>query len=232
MTSKHPREVTEELARREGTFTDEFMRKAEEEAENGRKGMLQATESGEEIREDLREAVEIYVSIECNEKGFSRTNIEAICRRGQSTKAPGQGYTGEKGIGFKSIFKFANRTHIRSGPYYLELDHRRDLSMFTPQWDEDFFEKHEKKYQTTIILERICNESKDSSSAFKIDVDAVDPVLILFLRRIVRLHLTLYKSRTDHKPVISKRFRHVDWTPDSGIESLKDEDTNRMRRFY
>jgi sensor histidine kinase regulating citrate/malate metabolism len=53
-----------------------------------------------------------HVKIECNEKGFSKENIHALCQIGQSSKKPGQGYTGEKGIGFKSVFKIANRAHI------------------------------------------------------------------------------------------------------------------------
>ena len=40
-----------------------------------------------------------HVKIECNEEGFSRENIQALCRTGRSSKTLGQGYTGEKGIG-------------------------------------------------------------------------------------------------------------------------------------
>lgn len=58
-TIEDARVVIEELARRKGTFTDAFRREAEEEAENGRKGMLQAIEGGEEIREDLAKALKM-----------------------------------------------------------------------------------------------------------------------------------------------------------------------------
>jgi hypothetical protein len=58
-TIEDARTVVEELARRKGTFTDAFRREAEEEAENGRKGMLQAIEDGEEIREDLATALKM-----------------------------------------------------------------------------------------------------------------------------------------------------------------------------
>jgi hypothetical protein len=58
-TIEDARVVTEEIARRKGTFTDAFRREAEEEAENGRKGMLQAIEGGEEIREDLAKALKM-----------------------------------------------------------------------------------------------------------------------------------------------------------------------------
>jgi hypothetical protein len=173
-----------------------------------------------------------YVKVECNEVGFSKDNVQAVCRTGRSSKPPGQGYTGEKGIGFKSVFKLANRAHIRSYPYYFQLDQRRDLGMITPQWDEDFFDDDEEEYQTTIVLDQICNESRSFSAALEEDVDAIDPILILFLRRIERLHLTLFRSSSDVQPAIQQRFRRVDWKLDSGIVSLEDEDTNTLRRFY
>lgn len=172
------------------------------------------------------------IKIECNEEGFSKENIQALCRTGRSSKKPGQGYTGEKGIGFKSVFKLANRAHIRSPPYYFQLDQKRELGMITPQWDEDFFDAHEEVYQTTIILDRICDRSIDFPTALERDVDAIDPVLILFLRRIRRLHLKLFRSSSDDEPSISKCFRRVDWTPDCGIVSLKDEHTNTRRHWY
>jgi hypothetical protein len=172
-----------------------------------------------------------HVKIECNELGFSRENVQALCRTGRSSKPPGQGYTGEKGIGFKSVFKLADRVHIRSEPYYFQLDQKRDLGMITPQWDEDFFDDHAEEYQTTIILDKICDGSRNFSSALQKDVDGIDPALLLFLRRIERLHLTLSLS-VFVKPIIRKRFRRVEWTPTSGIVSLEDEDTSTQHHFY
>jgi hypothetical protein len=46
-------EIVEDIARRKGTFTDAFRQEAEDQAKSGRRGMLQAMESGEEIREDF-----------------------------------------------------------------------------------------------------------------------------------------------------------------------------------
>ncbi|KAH7305596.1 putative heterokaryon incompatibility protein [Stachybotrys elegans] len=162
-----------------------------------------------------------YVKIECNEEGFSRENIQALCRTARSSKAPGQGYTGQKGIGFKSVFKLANRVHIRSPPYYFQLDQTRELGMITPQWDQDFFHDHREEYQTTIVLDRICDQR-----------GGIDPILILFLRRIDQLHLTLFKSSSVDGPAISKHFRRVNWAPDSGFVSLKDEYTSMTRHLY
>src|ERR1700722_11512294 len=49
--------------------------------------------------------------IDCNEKGFSKKNVEALCANGRSTKKCGgtsAAFIGEKGMGFKSVFKVAN----------------------------------------------------------------------------------------------------------------------------
>lgn len=173
-----------------------------------------------------------HVKIECNEDGFTKENIQALCRTGRSSKKPGQGYTGEKGIGFKSVFKLAEKAHIRSDPYLFQLDQRRELGMITPQWDKPFFDSHDHNYQTTIVLDHICNRSMDFSTALKDDIAAMDPVLLLFLRNIERLHLTLFDSTSVEKPFISKLFRRVEWTPNSGIVSLKDENSHRMQRFF
>jgi hypothetical protein len=82
------------------------------------------------------------------------------------------------------------------------------------------------------VLEGICDRSTDFSTALKGDIDAIDPVLIFFLRRIKRLHLTLYDPLSVDKPAITKRFRRVEWTPSSGIVSLKNEDANSTRNFF
>lgn len=58
-TTEDARAVIEEIARLKGTFTHEFRQEAEEEAKNGRKGMLQAIEGSEEIREDLVKALKM-----------------------------------------------------------------------------------------------------------------------------------------------------------------------------
>lgn len=58
-TTEDARAIIEDLARGKGAFTDAFRREAKEEAENGRKGMLQAIEGSEEIREDLAKALKM-----------------------------------------------------------------------------------------------------------------------------------------------------------------------------
>ncbi|KAM5346360.1 hypothetical protein ACJ41O_009365 [Fusarium nematophilum] len=79
------------------------------------------------------------IVIECNEDGFAEDNIRAICAVGQSSKTGAQGYVGEKGIGFKSVFMAAWKVHIQSGDYSFYFQHRRDdsgIGMIRPIWQD------------------------------------------------------------------------------------------------
>jgi HSP90 family molecular chaperone len=51
----------------------------------------------------------------CNELGFDQANLAALCSANRSTKKlhkGKKGSIGEKGIGFKSVFKVANEVSI------------------------------------------------------------------------------------------------------------------------
>jgi hypothetical protein len=53
-----------------------------------------------------------FLWIGCNENGFKPEDVQALCRIGGSTKknlGSRRGYIGEKGIGFKSVFKVADK---------------------------------------------------------------------------------------------------------------------------
>ncbi|KAM5358865.1 hypothetical protein ACJZ2D_014924 [Fusarium nematophilum] len=79
----------------------------------------------------------------CNEVGFTRSNVEAICNIGLSTKSgsvDASQFTGEKGIGFKSVFKVADVAWIRSGKYSFKFDRSEKLGMITPIWADPPFE--------------------------------------------------------------------------------------------
>jgi hypothetical protein len=59
MTTEQARAVIEEIAQLRGAFTVAFRREAENEAEHGRKGMLQAIKSGEEMRANLTNTLQV-----------------------------------------------------------------------------------------------------------------------------------------------------------------------------
>jgi hypothetical protein len=58
-----------------------------------------------------------------NERGFEEPNVRALCSLGKSTKARKQGYIGEKGIGFKSVFVWSDEPHILSNGFDFKFKH-------------------------------------------------------------------------------------------------------------
>ena len=75
--------------------------------------------------------------IQNNEFGFHHNNVIAICAVGKTTKKKGQGYIGEKGIGFKSVFRITDNPHIFSNGYHFclpERDEQTGFGYIVPQW--------------------------------------------------------------------------------------------------
>ena len=73
-----------------------------------------------------------------NEVGFSEKNIRAICDVGKSTKgAHRSGYIGQKGIGFKSVFRVSETPEIHSNGFYIRFDASADpIGFILPNWVE------------------------------------------------------------------------------------------------
>ncbi|KAL3294422.1 ino80 chromatin remodeling complex protein [Colletotrichum asianum] len=79
------------------------------------------------------------IVIDCNEDGFTHENMKAICAVGESSKTGAQGYIGEKGIGFKSVFMVAWKAHIQSNAFSVSFKHKKGesgMGMITPVWEE------------------------------------------------------------------------------------------------
>ncbi|KAF3854058.1 hypothetical protein F7725_014746 [Dissostichus mawsoni] len=93
-----------------------------------------------------------------NETGFQDRNIKAICDVGRSTKGKHKyGYIGQKGIGFKSVFKVTDCPEIHSNGFHLRFDN----------W-------------TTKICLPLRSESHQTRNLFH----DVHPSLLLFLHRL------------------------------------------------
>lgn len=71
-----------------------------------------------------------------NEVGFSERNVRAICDVGKSTKgAHRSGYIGQKGIGFKSVFRITNTPVIHSNGFHIKFDASCDpIGYILPHW--------------------------------------------------------------------------------------------------
>lgn len=125
------------------------------------------------------------IIVSSNEDGFTESNVKAICKAGESTKNKmlGQGYIGEKGIGFKSVFKIADRVHIKSEPYSFSFHYKRNskesgLEMVTP-----LPESHDNMPTcgSRIILSQLRNADSDK---MKRDFEEIPEALLLFLRKL------------------------------------------------
>ena len=74
-----------------------------------------------------------------NELGFNEEDIKSICSAGQSTKKKKkiEGFIGEKGIGFKSVFKISSFPHIFSNGFHIHFKDRDPdigLGFIFPYW--------------------------------------------------------------------------------------------------
>ena len=66
------------------------------------------------------------LTIEYNEKGFTKDNVRAITAIGESTKKKilNDAVSGEKGVGFKSVFEVAEKVEIHSKEFNFRLNHK------------------------------------------------------------------------------------------------------------
>jgi hypothetical protein len=103
-----------------------------------------------------------FLRVDCNETGFKYKHVEAICQIANSTKLAQGGanpFIGEKGIGFKSVFKVADVVYIRSNHYSFKLDRNNgSLGIITPVWvDNPPFEVRHNATSFYLELSRTCN---------------------------------------------------------------------------
>ena len=152
-----------------------------------------------------------FVRIACNEKGFTKKDVEAICRIGSSTKAGLQDSTGEKGIGFKSVFSVADVVWIVSGAYSFRFEKKEELGMIAPIWSDypkdfpsnfpsDFPSDFSHAQTGTVMLLRL---SKDESRrSLDDEIKAFNPRILIFLRRLREIQFTTGKK--------VRKFRRTD----------------------
>jgi len=129
-----------------------------------------------------------HLRIDCNEVGFTDRNVEAICAIGGSTKSGSDDFIGEKGIGFKSVFRVADAVWISSREYNFKLDIREDgeLGMITPRWDAFPGPIRPGYTSLHLRLSEDCNETDLMEG-----IISLSPTLLIFLRRLRHIHLRL-----------------------------------------
>jgi hypothetical protein len=134
--------------------------------------------------------------LDCNEVGFGKKNVEAICKIGRSTKA-GLGattrYIGEKGIGFKSVFKVSDVVWISSGHYSFKFDKKETLGMIAPIWAK-FPEGQQPPAGYTSILLQLADDYDPEKLVA--ELQSLDPRLLIFLRNLRQINVrTLMSAR-------------------------------------
>ncbi|EWC47461.1 hypothetical protein DRE_00429 [Drechslerella stenobrocha 248] len=141
-----------------------------------------------------------YVLFESNEVGFSKANVDSICTATKSSKVglDGKegGVIGEKGIGFKSVFRVASTVWISSGHYSFRFDKKERLGTVYPNWDK--LPSHIKRREgSTAILMKLSHETKPAEIVHSLK--NLDPTIFLFLSKVKGLETsTTTDGEGDH----------------------------------
>lgn len=127
-----------------------------------------------------------------NECGLRPQDVDALCAVGKSTKTKRQGYIGEKGIGFKSVFKVTRRPHLYSAGYQFRFDRDPDpeakLGYIIPYWvDAEPAEVAGRRGQTCIVLPLDDGQWEPVVE----QLQSIAPETILFLKRLEGLSVEL-----------------------------------------
>ncbi|XP_059138506.1 uncharacterized protein LOC131926926 isoform X3 [Physella acuta] len=128
------------------------------------------------------------VTVLNNETGFEEQNIRAICDVGKSTKSKHKyGYIGQKGIGFKSVFRVTSRPEVHSNGFHIFFDvNSGPMGYILPHWSDEPGDNT--GWQTRILLpwtEEIKQHIQTHAARF----NDIQPSLLLFLHRLKEIHI-------------------------------------------
>lgn len=168
------------------------------------------------------------VYVDSNEDGFSKEDVESICSTGQSSKTS-KGYIGEKGIGFKSVFKIASQVHIQSGPFSFSFEHKRDdngLGMVTPEYRDH--EELPESVRTRMILSLADPSEFDQRVA---DILELPDTLLLFLTKLEKISININRPNEPVSKIVYSWERKeessvVHLTKATGVEGHFQKSTN------
>jgi hypothetical protein len=151
--------------------------------------------------------------------GLSLQNVKAITAAASSTKKAAQGkrgYIGEKGIGFKSIFKVARVVEISSGFYEFSLDSRTRLGMISPILSQ--FPPSLKRPDTTQFLLHLNSEAQYGE--VRTELRSIDGRILMFLRSLTEFTI---ETEDRHVRFISTwERRHPKYLCE--VQTIKTED--------
>jgi len=123
-----------------------------------------------------------------NEVGFKLENVRSLCSVGQSTKKErNQGYIGEKGIGFKSVFRVTDSPHIFSNGLQFRFQVPTETEGFgyiLPHWVETVPQVAAEGF-TAILLPLLPGKRE----VIERQLSKIAPETVLFLKKLKRLRL-------------------------------------------
>jgi hypothetical protein len=131
----------------------------------------------------------IDFQFQSNEKGFRKENVEALCRLGRSSKKANPATVGEKGIGFKSVFKAAKVAFIRSNAYSFKFDANKlgGFGMLVPTWVPTGAATNSfAGTRLTLVMKKTWDKD-----AFENELESFSPACLLFTRKIERIEITM-----------------------------------------
>jgi HSP90 family molecular chaperone len=138
------------------------------------------------------------IVVECNEDGFTHDNLVAICNVGKSSKSGAQGYIGEKGIGFKSVFMVAWKVLIQSGDFSFYFQHKKGdsgMGMISPVWqdvDSDSDDDATAGPLTRITLFLHDSMLDDAMETTRLQFEDIESTFLLFMKNLKRIDVATY----------------------------------------
>lgn len=147
-----------------------------------------------------------HVVLENNESGFTEPNVRSLCKVGESTKRKRDGFIGEKGLGFKSVFRITNEPHVFSNGFSFKFKFEESKDGYVvPHWVE------KPTIQPTVGMTTIYLPLKAGIDVAPYFV-SINGTLILFLQ----------KLRTITVSVESAPVREISKSRENGITTVRD----------
>jgi len=183
-----------------------------------------------------------HLQVDSNEDGFEAKHVRAISTVRRSTKSGKNhsfGYTGEKGIGFKSVFRIADRVWISSRQFQFMFDKNQKFGIIAPHW-QSFPASYERCVdQTSFLLE--LSDKYDENELVN-ELYGFEPNILLFFRRLTRLILrvlddddgeewveTIVKTTTEVNAELVTVISHEDEFVEMAGTDQSDRATNRYK---
>jgi hypothetical protein len=137
-----------------------------------------------------------FVIVESNEDGFSHEDVKAICNVGVSTKPWPGSCMRERGTGFKSAFKVAQKIHILSNDFSFYFEHQpgdTGMGMVSPIWEEPEGSSSSETTRITLHLHDNvdCAVGTIRDAIIK-QLNGLQVATLLFFRALKRVHVRIF----------------------------------------